>query len=68
MSAYLDDSAEIKLEEINVAMINFSYSTTNYKRNDYAVDVVALNFLPTYIKFCEKRHEKIFSELKLHYK
>jgi len=67
MSAVIADDASIKLEKINAAVMSFGYSTTNYKRNYYMVDVVTLEYLPDYIKFCEERHRKIFDELKVCY-
>jgi len=66
ISVYLDEKANIKAEQINAAMIDFDFSTTNYKESRYTIDIVSLNYLPNYIEFCELRHKKIFDELKQH--
>jgi len=65
ISAYINEEGSIKLEQVDTAMMDFDFSTANYKGRRYAIDVVSLSFLPNYIKFCEKRHGKIFNELKL---
>jgi len=68
MSAHLDENANIEIETIKAAMVDFDFSTQNYNKNNktrYAVDVISLKYLDQYLEFSEERHRKIFNELNI---
>lgn len=54
-SAQITDAGEVKLEKIECACINFSYRTKAYVRSGYYVDMISLNYLPTYLELARQR-------------
>jgi hypothetical protein len=62
-SAQLDETAEIQVEEITEASLNFRFRTEKYETGKYTVDLVTLDGLSKYIQMWDKRHHCIAEEL-----
>ena len=59
-SAETDMDGHIDLTEVETAPVNFEYRSKHYKRESgYAVDVVTLDALESYIEKAERRHQDI---------
>jgi len=55
VSATPGSDASIEIEEVPSAAIRFQFRTARYARENYAIDLVTLSYLPRYLTLCEQR-------------
>ena len=60
----MEDNGEIIIEEINEATVGFEFSSSNYSRNSYKIDIVQMERLKDYLERCKKRNEHIYNTIK----
>jgi hypothetical protein len=58
--ASLDKEAELQLEYVNLAPLNFEFRTTALKHDSYRLDIVTLAGLPSFIERSNERVKKIY--------
>lgn len=62
-AASLTETAEISLEEIKFAPVEFTYKSRNCQKGKYHVDIVALSNLEEYIALSERRQKAMLNAL-----
>lgn len=60
VGASLTEEGEMEVEEIDAAPFLFDFRTATYKKSEYRVDLVTLNYLPQYVSDMQKLHKAIF--------
>jgi len=62
--AWLDSGAQLQLEEIELAPLEFDFRTRNLKHDSYRLDIVTLNGLSSFIDRTNERVDKIYELLR----
>jgi hypothetical protein len=54
---------QLIVNEIQAASVKFEYKSVNYARNHYLVDLVCINALGDYLRFCEQQHQTVVNQV-----
>lgn len=63
-SAEIEENNEVKIEPIKMCSVKFHFSTKEYKRGQYIVDVVQIDALKEYLEYSKEKLEIAHNELR----
>jgi hypothetical protein len=63
-TAQLDDKNELTISSESMCSVKFKFTSSNYKRREYMIDIVQIDHLNTYLEFCRERHKELTDTLR----